>query len=173
MVEVITGGSGSGKSEYAEGRAVALHAEGKALVYIAAMKPFGEDAAYRIARHRAMRAEKGFTTVECYTDVETLAIEPGTTAILECMSNLLANEMFDQGGDSIGRIMRGIRTLAEKCGNLVIVTNEVFSDGVVYDSATQEYIQALAKLNRWLVDLADYACEVVYGIPVTIKGEPN
>lgn len=173
MVEIITGGSGSGKSEYAEGRAVALHSEGKELVYIAAMKPFGEEAAYRIARHRAMRAEKGFMTVECYTDIENLVIEPGTTAILECMSNLLANEMFDNGGDAVGRIMRGIRALAEKCANLIIVTNEVFSDGVAYDSTTQGYIQALAKLNRWLAGLADYACEVVYDIPVTIKGEPN
>ena len=73
MILLVTGGSASGKSEYAENRALQLaKAEQKKLIYLAAMKPFGEEAAKRIERHRQLRAGKGFETVERYTDIEGL-----------------------------------------------------------------------------------------------------
>ena len=73
MILLVTGGSASGKSEYAENRALQLaKAEQKKLIYLAAMKPFGEEAAKRIERHRQLRAGKGFETVERYTDIEVV-----------------------------------------------------------------------------------------------------
>ena len=73
MILLVTGGSASGKSEYAENRALQLaKTEQKKLIYLAAMKPFGEEAAKRIERHRQLRAGKGFETVERYTDIEGL-----------------------------------------------------------------------------------------------------
>ena len=45
MILLVTGGSASGKSEYAENRALQLaKTEQKKLIYLAAMKPFGEEA---------------------------------------------------------------------------------------------------------------------------------
>ena len=65
MLILVTGGSGSGKSEYAEGIAVSLaEREGLPLYYIAAMKPYGEEGKRRVERHRRLRAGKGFQTVE-------------------------------------------------------------------------------------------------------------
>ena len=49
MLTVVTGGSGSGKSELAEN--IAVKFTGKKY-YIAAMQPFGEEALKRIERHR-------------------------------------------------------------------------------------------------------------------------
>ena len=73
MILLVTGGSASGKSEYAENRALQLaKTEQKKLIYLAAMKPFGEEAAKRIERHRQLRAGNGFETVERYTDIEGL-----------------------------------------------------------------------------------------------------
>ncbi|MDD5945658.1 MAG: bifunctional adenosylcobinamide kinase/adenosylcobinamide-phosphate guanylyltransferase, partial [Clostridia bacterium] len=91
MVVMITGGSGSGKSELAENIAAAL-SKGR-LIYIAAMIPRGDEGRKRVERHRKMRADKGFETVERYTALAKYDFDAESTVLLECMSNLLANEM--------------------------------------------------------------------------------
>ena len=75
MFHVVTGGSGSGKSAFAE--QCILDCQGNKRIYIATMYPFDEESHRRIARHRAMRAEKKFTTIERYTDLEHLTIPQG------------------------------------------------------------------------------------------------
>lgn len=175
MIELITGGSGSGKSEYAEARISALHRGNpdKPLIYIAAMKPFGDEAGERIVRHRKMRAGKGFITVERYIDIEHLSFETGSDALLECLGNLTANEMFSGEGvdnNCAERIKRGIDALARKCKNLCIITNEVFSDGIKYSSDTDLYMRKLAEINIYTADIADRVTEVVCSVPVSIKG---
>ncbi len=65
MMVVVTGGSGSGKSAFAEDTILSFGE--KSRFYIATMYPFDEESHKRIARHRAMRAKKNFETVECYT----------------------------------------------------------------------------------------------------------
>lgn len=56
MITVITGGSGSGKSAYAE--KIVTDFGDLERIYIATMFPFDEESHQRIARHRQMRAEK-------------------------------------------------------------------------------------------------------------------
>ena len=51
------------------------------------------------------------------------------------------------------------------------MTNDVFCDGVQYDEYTDEYMRRLAELNREIAALADAVVEVVYSIPVPLKGE--
>ena len=62
MLLYIAGGAGSGKSSFAESQIVRSGLPNP--LYIATMEPFGPEAEARIARHRALRAGKGFTTVE-------------------------------------------------------------------------------------------------------------
>ena len=56
MIHLVTGGSGSGKSAYAE--QCILDFGGTRRVYIATMQPFGAEGQARIARHRKMRVAK-------------------------------------------------------------------------------------------------------------------
>ncbi len=65
MLAVVTGGSGSGKSAFAEETVLSFGPAKR--IYIATMHPFDEESHKRMARHRKMRAGKGFETVECYT----------------------------------------------------------------------------------------------------------
>ena len=167
MIVLLTGGSGCGKSTYAE-KLIAAMPEDKR-VYIATMQVYDEESVKRVARHRAQRADKGFETIERPKDLAGLRLAPGSTALLEDLPNLLANEMFD-GGDWT-RILPGLRALAARCENLVMVTNDVFADGVIYPSSTDEYLRRLARINAGAAALADYAAEVVYSIPVPLKGE--
>ena len=66
MLTLVIGGAASGKSEYAEARVLTLPGR---RIYIATMEPFDDECRARIRKHRAMRAEKGFETVECYTNL--------------------------------------------------------------------------------------------------------
>ena len=72
MMHLVTGGSGSGKSAYAEEQI--LKAPEKRRIYIATILPFGEEGRLRVQRHRRMRRDKGFETVECYTNLSGLEI---------------------------------------------------------------------------------------------------
>lgn len=223
MLHIVYGGSASGKSSYAESFAMSLQGDGR-LLYIATMYPYkwntteiDPETMQRIERHRAMRADKGFDTVECYRHVEHIVAKRQDVLLLECMSNLLANEMYlepdsDDGGlaetmseaekagvdgnvgsdvekTGIGgnassdmaetmspvskKIVQALVDLSTRVQDVVIVTNDVFSDGgsLTYDESTREYVKNLAEINCALAREAATVTEIVCGIPVKIKGD--
>ena len=170
MLAVITGGSGSGKSAFAEEQILKFPPGNR--IYIATMMCFDEESRKRVARHRQMRKDKQFETLECYTDLEHAAIPYGSTVLLECMSNLTANEIFSPDGakdQAYEAVCRGLLHLKEQAGHVCVVTNEIFSDGISYDMETQNYQRVLGKLNAFLAEISDACYEVVYGIPLKFR----
>lgn len=166
MIVLVTGGSGCGKSTWAEKWIASLPEEKR--VYIATMQVYDDESVQRVARHRLQRADKGFRTIECEKDLASAEVEEGSIVLLEDLVNLMANEMFD--GGSVSRIVPALKALAAKCLHLVMVTNDVFSDGAAYAESTQDYLREMAKLNCEAAALADSVIEVVYSIPVCVKG---
>lgn len=194
MITLVTGGSGSGKSAYAE--SLLYSCEG-IRYYIATMQIYDAEGEKKVERHRKLRAGKRFLTIEspmnvgkiefaCAGEVEQAQYRQEAerkvqgssekkSALLECMSNLTANEMFTKDGmkseeEVVEKIVSEMQTLSQKLDNLVIVTNNVFEDGVIYDAGTMEYLKALGRINAALARLADRVAEVVVGIPVELKG---
>ncbi len=100
MFTLVIGGAASGKSQYAEG--LILAAGPMPRVYIATMEPSDEECRARIRRHRALRARKGFETAECYTGLAGLRLPGGGAVLLECMGNLVANELYSPAGAAAG-----------------------------------------------------------------------
>ena len=89
-------------------------------------------------------------TIEAFHTLDALRLPEKGSLMLECMSNLLANEQFELGGtdaEILGRIQQGIQNLKEQTEDLIIVTNEIFSDGCRYDAETVRYIRLLGNLN--------------------------
>lgn len=171
MMTLVTGGSKSGKSHIAESLLDGF--KGKKY-YIATMQPFGRDAEEAISRHREMRKGKGFITIEKYTSVSEINIENGCAAMLECLSTLCANEMFSDAekvSNPIDSVIAAIDYLRGKCSELVIVTNDVGSDGIEYPEETMKYIAYLGIINRAAAARADRVIETVCGIPLVLKGE--
>ena len=62
MVRFVYGGSGSGKSAFAEQLVVSCGAERK--YYVATMKVYGDEGRRKVARHQKLRENKGFVTIE-------------------------------------------------------------------------------------------------------------
>ncbi len=175
LLTLIYGGSGSGKSALAETMLAGCDPAAER-IYIATMSPEGDEAKQRIARHRAARAGKGFTTVETRTSLERLTVKEGASVLLECLGNLAANEMFSPDGaedETAYAIVKGLARLLQQAGRVVVVTNDVFSDGRRYDAATEQYRDCLAALNRIIASVADQVVEMVAGVPVYFKGGPD
>ena len=171
MMILLTGGSACGKSSYAESICVNAPAP---RWYLAAMQPYGEEGRRKVEKHRKLRAGKGFETIERYTDYASLDLPVRGTALLECICNLTANEMFDEQGnqtDPYERVMAGVAHLESQCDLLVVITNDVGSDGILYEEGTQDYIRVLGKINAALAARADTVIEMVAGIPILWKGE--
>ena len=168
MLTLVLGGSASGKSEYAE--QLVLEAGAGPRFYIATMEPYDEECLRRISRHRAMRASKGFETLECPRGLAGLALPRPGVALLECMSNLVANELYSPQGGGSAAVLGGVERLCARCANLTIVTNEVFSGGKDYEGDTLRYLRALGSVNRALAARANRVVEVVCGCANVLKG---
>lgn len=174
MLTLVTGGSGSGKSAFAEDKVLSFGAAER--IYIATMHPFDEESYKRIERHRRMRAGKGFETVECYTGLKNVSLPEGCVVLLECMSNLAANEMFEEQGaheQTVQEITAGVENLLRQAAHTVIVTNEIFSDAAVFDGEMDTYLKYLGRINQEIAKRADEVTEVVYGIPVYHRSPEN
>jgi adenosylcobinamide kinase/adenosylcobinamide-phosphate guanylyltransferase len=103
MIVLVIGGSGSGKSEYAEKIICSMYDLAKindihsSLFYVATMKVYGEEGKAKVERHRNLRSGKGFETIEQETNIENAVAHLHSLSdciLIECMSNLVANEMF-------------------------------------------------------------------------------
>lgn len=172
MITLITGASGSGKSAFGEHLCMSLVGNEKK-TYLATMYPFGEETLDKINRHKQMRKGKGFETVECYYGLKEVVIARNETVLLECMSNLLANELYMEQGakdNAFEEIMQGIFLLSRSCKNLVIISNEVFHDLMPENLEMKHYLKLLGRINKEIANHADVVCEVVYSIPVFSKG---
>lgn len=174
MKILLTGGSASGKSAYAEQLAVALPGP---RIYLATMIPSGTEGQARIERHRAARANKGFETIERYRDLAGLTLPENNVVLLECIGNIVANEMFGETPartDVAELILEGIVALARQTPQLLVVTNEVGSDGQQYDESVRAYIEVIGTINSSLAQEFDSVYEVCCGIPLLVssaKGE--
>lgn len=189
MLVLVSGGSGSGKSLFAETLAqnLAKSRKEQKLFYIATMIPSDAENRVRIRRHQNMRSGKGFETIECFLGLKELSLPSGCVVLLECMSNLTANEMFSR--ENIGAnppavhaegklypsertfiaVKEGILHLLDCAAHIILVTNEIFSDAVCFERETVNYLQTLGRLNEFAASAADAVVEVVYGIPVWHK----
>lgn len=178
---LVTGGSGCGKSSYAENRIQELaKAQGGTIYYLATMQVYGEEGRRKVQRHVELRRGKGMITIEqtrSVADAVSKMQEGKRFVILEDLGNLVANEMFLENGEVIGaeqvadKVIHDVLTLKGNVEDLVLVTNNVFEDGINYEEGTMNYVRALGQVNAALANEADEAVEVVVGIPLRMGQE--
>lgn len=169
MKQLVFGGSASGKSLFAE---AAVTQFPQPRIYIATMQPWDEECLKRIEKHQKQRETKGFATIECYDGLVDITLPVDATVLLECMGNLVANVQFSANppADVAGEICKNLDDLCAKAENVIVVSNDVFLEEPAEDEETQEYLQLLAQINRHMTTTFDRVTEVVYGIPIHLKG---
>lgn len=68
------------------------------------------------------------------------------------------------------RVAEELVGLAEKSGNVVFVSDYIYSDAVQYDELTELYRKGLAWIDRALAQKCDVVIEVAYGHIQLLKG---
>ena len=174
MKAFITGGGSSGKSYYAQRMAMALEVE--PLYYVATMWPMDDEDRARVARHRTERRDWGFETVEQPSDIEGILdkCDPGGAFLLDSVTALLSNEMFLADGSvneqAAEKIIGGLAQVIPALGHIVIVSDYIYSDAVLYDPLTEAFRRSLAAIDRAVAAMCDAVIEVAYGNTIWHKG---
>jgi adenosylcobinamide kinase/adenosylcobinamide-phosphate guanylyltransferase len=186
---LVLGGARSGKSTYAEKRAV--EAGGENVLYLATSESKDEEMGHRIAKHRAERPS-AWKTLEAPRDVvRLLNLEPEKRKVilLDCMTFLVANHLLaaagpgsDPFGDPSGDpfdVQIEASVVAEVEGliayvrstdvEMLVVSNEVGLGLVPPYELGRAYRDILGRANQMLASHADEVFLLVAGIPMKVK----
>jgi adenosylcobinamide kinase / adenosylcobinamide-phosphate guanylyltransferase len=181
MIVFISGGVRSGKTHIAEQYVQQIVSENDEAHYIATAKITDEEMRQRIIRHQHERSHHplSWKTWEQPEKLHTIVnrFDKNDVILLDCLTNLLANELFADEfwhkEDSCLRkatsIYEAIRTLGKNSKALIIVSNEVFYNGVPEDAGTYHFMKMLGLLHQQIVSLADKAILAQNGVPLIKK----
>lgn len=180
---LVTGGSRSGKSNFAESL---CSRQNNSTAYIATSIPFDEEMKDRVRKHKESRPSI-WKTYEIYKDIYSIIEEISKehkTVILDCVTLLVNNLMFDYGLDfdnstpeEINEMETYIKKQIEKLIYkiektelyFVIVTNELGMSLVPDNKLCRVYSDIVGRINQYIAKKADEVYFVVSGIPVKIK----
>jgi adenosylcobinamide kinase/adenosylcobinamide-phosphate guanylyltransferase len=175
---LITGGSRSGKSTYAQRIAESISG---IHVYIATCPYIDEEMEERIRKHREARQASVWQTIEETTDIAgALRSSKASQVILvDCLTLWVNNLMYEaeQRGELLSEEM--ISTLSKEAigvcsdipGTVIFVTNEV-GLGIIPDNpASRLYRDIAGRCNQIIAGCADVVIFMISGLPMNIKGE--
>ena len=169
MMILICGSSGNGKSKFAEDLLEKFKTEKK--FYVATAKIFDDEMLERVKKHKAMRAGKNFITIEREKNLGGLNFPESSSVLIESLTTWLANEIFDSknSGNIFEKIFNDIQKLKAGCENLILVSDDIFSDGIIYDDATEFYRKTLAALMIKSALISNKVIEIFSGLPLYLK----
>ena len=121
------------------------------------------------------REGKGFITIEEPRNIKNIDIDTKNNILLEDLTNLLANNVFDGSGlrknfkEITEEVFSDIMTIEKRCNSVFIVGNDIFSTKVNQSKELDIFIECLFSLHKKIIDVADRVVEVVYGLPYNRK----
>ncbi|WP_213989562.1 bifunctional adenosylcobinamide kinase/adenosylcobinamide-phosphate guanylyltransferase [Sodalis sp. dw_96] len=180
---LITGGARSGKSSL--GETLARRQNG-AVLYIATSRITDGEMAARVEQHRRHRPAH-WLTWEGHRDLHQVIRahdEQVKVVLLECVTTLITNLLFDEAGetppeamdfDAIERhIIRQTDLLLAACAEVksqvILVTNELGMGIVPENLLARRFRDIAGRVNQRLAAAAEDVWLVISGIPVHIKG---
>jgi adenosylcobinamide kinase / adenosylcobinamide-phosphate guanylyltransferase len=175
---LITGGSRSGKSTYAQRVAESFSGT---RTYIATCPIIDKEMEDRVRKHKEARQSASWQTIEEVTDLAgALQRSRGSEVILvDCLTLWINNLMYEAEQK---KKYLDEETIAARCeevlgvcrdlpGTVIFVTNEV-GMGIVPENPGSRLFRDLAgRCNQSMADSADTAIFMVSGLPLYIKGE--
>jgi adenosylcobinamide kinase / adenosylcobinamide-phosphate guanylyltransferase len=175
---LVTGGTRSGKSDYAQGLAESLPGP---RLFVATCPKIDPEMDERIRKHQQARANASWRTLE--EELELCAIFEKIDGIgiclIDCMTLWVNNLLFyeeSSGGalteekmtDHCRRLVANIKKFS---GTIICVTNEVGMGIVPENQASRRYRDLVGCCNRIIASAADQVVLVTCGLPLVLKGE--
>jgi len=174
----VSGGCKNGKSTYAEAIALSLAKSTAPCYYVATMQPMDGEDNKRIAHHQASREGLGFETIEWHSDIDKLSdYYKDGVFLLDSTTALLANEMFIFTGiyemlpNAPNKVASEITKLLNAVNDVVIVSDYIYGDAIIYPEDTEAYRKGLSLVDRTCAGICDVVIEVCYGNLLVYKGE--
>ena len=168
-IVLITGGARSGKSRYAEKRALGL---GPRLLYLATGEAGDEEMARRITEHKKRRGENWITVEEPLEVGKALLAHQGKIdcVVVDCLTLWVSNLLIRRGEEGV---KSAVKDLVDKSAHfdfhLLLVANEV-GWGIVPDNALARQFRDLAGwANQQIGAVATEVILMVAGAPLTVK----
>ena len=171
---LITGGSRSGKSEFAEKLVMSL---GKSCAYIATAQILDDEMRARVQRHQDRRRGSFWSNYEApFAAHETIGGISGVDSILfDCLTIYTANLVY--GGEDaaakrekiLGQTALLLAAAKESGKNVVFVANEVGSGIIPDNTLAREFSDLAGQVNQAIAAAADKVYLVVSGIAVDLK----
>lgn len=177
---LISGGSRSGKSDFAE----KLLKDKDDVLYIATAVVTDEEMKRRVQIHKSRRNSK-WSTYEGYKDFDNVLKEYNEQYImLECVGTMVTDLMFDEkydfdnmSMDEVNELEKKIKMEIEKLvktsrirnKDLIIVTNEVGCSIVPEYRMGRIFSDILGRMNQFLGQISDEVYLVSCGFPLKLK----
>lgn len=164
---LVTGGQRSGKSDFAQNRALEMS---KHPVYLATSRIWDEEFRQRVLRHQANRGPE-WTNVEeeKFLSRHDLA---GRVVVIDCVTLWCTNFFFDNNSVvdiSLQQIKEEFDAFVRQDAYFIFVTNELGLGGVSVDDTQRRFTDLQGWVNKYIASKADEVVLMVSGIPVPVK----
>jgi adenosylcobinamide kinase/adenosylcobinamide-phosphate guanylyltransferase len=175
---LITGGSRSGKSTYAQGVAESISG---IRTYIATCPCVDEEMEERIRKHKEARQSSSWQTIEETTDLAGALqrTKASQVILVDCLTLWVNNLMYEaeqQGKDiteeDSARLCKEVLGVCNDLpGTVIFVTNEV-GLGIIPDNPASRLFRDIAgRCNQIIAGRADVVIFMISGLPMNIKGD--
>ena len=173
MIELVLGGTRSGKSSYAEKRATE---SGKKVIYIATAEAGDSEMHTRIKRHRQNRPQNWETVEEPIKLADVIQQNSGTEfcLLVDCLTLWLTNILFDKQGQIQQTVFENettdlFDTLSSYSGQLILVSNEIGLGVVAMDKMTRRFVDEAGLLHQKIAAISNKVVLITAGLPQVLK----
>ncbi|HCB14133.1 MAG TPA: bifunctional adenosylcobinamide kinase/adenosylcobinamide-phosphate guanylyltransferase [Gammaproteobacteria bacterium] len=168
MKEFILGGARSGKSAFAQQRAIASNLH---VIYLATAHAGDKEMAGRIARHRAERPSDWGLVEEPLALAAALRAHatPERCLLVDCLTLWLSNLLAAGDAHLSDEINALLETLPVLSGQILLVTNEVGQGIVPSNPLARRFRDEAGRLHQAVAACCDRATFIIAGIPLTLK----
>lgn len=164
---LITGGQRSGKSSFAEQKALSLSSHP---VYMATARVWDDEFRLRVERHQKNRGPQ-WTNIEEEKELSKHVLD-GRVVVVDCITLWCTNFFFDLNSDvqaSLAAVKSEFDKLVAQEATFLFVTNEIGLGGVSENRLQRRFTDLQGWANQYIASFADEVYLMVSGIPVKIK----
>ncbi len=166
-IVLVTGGQRSGKSRFAQERALSLSPNP---VYLATSRIWDDEFRQRVKRHQAERGPE-WTNME---EEKWLSGRDLTNrvVVIDCVTLWATNFFFDcdsHVAQALDQLKAEFDKLILQDACFIFVTNEIGLGGVSPDEIQRKFTDLQGWLNQYIASKADEVVLMVSGLPLIIK----